>query len=92
MRKGATHSEMVTLKRAGSDLKLATYSEALRSTVEERGPQAGLMGRSDFYSVIGRSKNDGGGCLRDESQEPGIKFFGLHFLDVSVGNALRRQG
>jgi hypothetical protein len=68
MQKGATHSKMVTLKRAGSDLKLATYSKASRSTVEERGLQAGLMGRSDFCNVIGRSKNDGGGCLRDESQ------------------------
>jgi hypothetical protein len=27
MQKGATHSKIVTLRRAGSDLKLATYSE-----------------------------------------------------------------
>jgi hypothetical protein len=69
MQKGATHSKIVTLKRAGSDLKLATYSEALRSTVEERGPQAGLMGRSNSHDVIGCSKNYGDGSLRDESQD-----------------------
>jgi hypothetical protein len=68
MQKGATHSKIVTLKRAGSDLKLAAYSKALRSTVEERGLQAGLMGRSNFYNVIGCSKNYGDGSLRDESQ------------------------
>jgi hypothetical protein len=65
MQKGVTHSKIVTLKRAGSDLKLATYSKALRSTVEERGLQAGLMGRSNFYNVIGCSKNNGDGSLRD---------------------------
>jgi hypothetical protein len=27
-----------------------------------------------------------------EQKEPGSKLFGLQFLDVSVGNALRRQG
>jgi hypothetical protein len=68
MQKGATHSKIVTLKRAGSDLKLAAYSKALRSTVEERGLQAGLMGRSNFYNVIGCSKNYSNGSLRDESQ------------------------
>jgi hypothetical protein len=65
MQKGATHSKIVTLRRAGSDLKLAMYSKALRSTVEERGLQAGPMGRSNFYNVIGCSKNNGGGSLRD---------------------------
>jgi hypothetical protein len=65
MQKGATLSMIVTLRRAGSDLKLATYSKALRSTVKERGLQAGPMGRSNFYNVIGCSKNNGGGSLRD---------------------------
>jgi hypothetical protein len=65
MQKGATHSKIVTLRRAGSDSKLATYSMALRSTVEERGLQAGPIGRFNFYNVIGCSKNNGGGSLRD---------------------------
>jgi hypothetical protein len=65
MQKGAMRSKIVTLRRAGSDLKLATYSKALRSTVKERGQQAGPMGRSNFYNVIGCSKNNGGGSLRD---------------------------
>jgi hypothetical protein len=65
MQKGATHSKIVTSRRAGSDSKLATYSEALRSTVEERGLQAGPMGRSNFYNVIGCSKKNGRGSLRD---------------------------
>jgi hypothetical protein len=49
----------------GSDLKLATYSKALRSIVKERGLQAAPMGRSNFYNVIGCSKKNGGGSLRD---------------------------
>jgi hypothetical protein len=83
MQKGATHSKIVTLKRAGSDLKLAAYSKALRSTVEERGLQAGLMGRSNFYNVIGCSKNYSNGSLRDESQASGS--FDRH-MDEELGN------